>query len=369
MRLLIGLHIGFLLICAIFLSVSLSMLSDSKTATGVISIEMPPTISVGSGNLYFDRADSTMYLGQDSSGNAISADTTKSAKLVLVDTVSSTSAYVKIKLSLLGQENVLNFDSGSSVVFSDSTAMTSSVQNGVITLTSGAVAEYSYLFLDTIFSKIRINETITNEIVNATMQVQITVSLNQDFSNAKTTSIYYNFNCSSLEATINLPSGDGYTATAVTQNPIIGQEYEFTVTLSSGYDKTEPIVEFNGETLQSISVSGNTYTYKITITQATVNITVSVVQNTTSIITIKDPINPLPEFTQEVAIGVYLRRSGTGVYLCETDSGTGTLIHAGSHSNMQAQSIKFNGVEMEEGIYYEITGDITIEISNYKMEK
>ena len=36
---------------------------------------------------------------------------------------------------------------------------------------------------------------------------------------------------------------------------------------------------------------------------------------------------------------------------------------------MMAQSIKFNDVEMEEGIYYEITGDITIEISNYKMEK
>lgn len=62
-------------------------------------------------------------------------------------------------------------------------------------------------------------------------------------------------------------------------------------------------------------------------------------------------------------------RSGVGIYYCETNSGTGTLIHSGSHSNMMAQSIKFNGVEMEEGIYYEITGDITIEISNYKMEK
>ena len=49
-KLLIGLHIGFLLICAIFLSLSLSMLSDSKTATGSVTFDLEsPSIALDSG--------------------------------------------------------------------------------------------------------------------------------------------------------------------------------------------------------------------------------------------------------------------------------------------------------------------------------
>ena len=192
-KLLIGLHIGFLLICAIFLSLSLSMLSDSKTATGVISIEMPPTLSVTSGNLYYDMSNSTMYL-DESLTDAISVSTNKFAKIVLTDTASLNSAYVKIELSLLGQSNVLTIDSASSVVFSDNTTMTSKDENGIITLTSNrAVEKYSYLFLDAVFSKLKIKDTVTDIIDNATMQVLVTVSLNSNFSNNKTISLYYNF--------------------------------------------------------------------------------------------------------------------------------------------------------------------------------
>ena len=42
MKLLIGFHIGFLLLCAILISLSLSMLSDSKTATGIIEFTYTP---------------------------------------------------------------------------------------------------------------------------------------------------------------------------------------------------------------------------------------------------------------------------------------------------------------------------------------
>ena len=49
-KLLIGLHIGFLLICAIFLSLSLSMLSDSKTAVGSVTFDLEsPSIALDNG--------------------------------------------------------------------------------------------------------------------------------------------------------------------------------------------------------------------------------------------------------------------------------------------------------------------------------
>ena len=62
-KLLIGLHIGFLLLCAIFLSLSLSMLSDSKTATGTVTFALTnsPELSM---NLYYEESsDIVTYLG------------------------------------------------------------------------------------------------------------------------------------------------------------------------------------------------------------------------------------------------------------------------------------------------------------------
>ena len=339
------------------------LLSDSKTATGVISIEMPPTISVGSGNLYYDIASSTMYLGDDNASNAMSANTNKSAKVILTDTASSTSAYVKIELSLLGQENILNFDSTSPVVFSDNTAMTSSVQNGVITLTSGAVAEYSYLFLDTIFSKVR----LSTEIVNASMQVQITVSLNQDFSNVKTTAIYYNFNSSKLEATVTLPSGEGYIATAITQNAIIGQEYEFTITLNANYNNTPPTVTVNGQILQSTNISGNVYTYKISELLENINIAVTVKEDTTRTVNIID--NEYPEKSKQVEVPVnsYLIFQSSSIYYALGETQPLNLIFDGMEKGWMVSTITLNGEDMVRSKYYLVAEDVELIIVGYVM--
>ena len=339
------------------------LLSDSKTATGVISIEMPPTASVGSGNLYYDIASSTMYLGDDNASNAMSANTNKSAKVILTDTASSTSAYVKIELSLLGQENILNFDSTSPVVFSDNTAMTSSVQNGVITLTSGAVAEYSYLFLDTIFSKVR----LSTEIVNASMQVQITVSLNQDFSNVKTTAIYYNFNSSKLEATVTLPSGEGYIATAITQNAIIGQEYEFTITLNANYNNTPPTVTVNGQILQSTNISGNVYTYKISELLENINIAVTVKEDTTRTVNIID--NEYPEKSKQVEVPVnsYLIFQSSSIYYALGETQPLNLIFDGMEKGWMVSTITLNGEDMVRSKYYLVAEDVELIIVGYVM--
>ena len=339
------------------------LLSDSKTATGVISIEMPPTASVGSGNLYYDIASSTMYLGDDNASNAMSANTNKSAKVILTDTASSTSAYVKIELSLLGQENILNFDSTSPVVFSDNTTMVSSVQNGVITLTSGAVAEYSYLFLDTIFSKVR----LSTEIVNASMQVQITVSLNQDFSNVKTTAIYYNFNSSKMEVTVTLPSGEGYIATAITQNAIVGQEYEFTITLNANYNNTPPTVTVNGQILQSTNISGNVYTYKISELLENINIAVTIKEYTTRTVTIID--NEYPEKSKQVEVPVnsYLIFQSSSIYYTLGETQPLNLIFDGMENGWMVTTITLNGEDMVRSKYYLVAEDVELIIVGYVM--
>ena len=339
------------------------LLSDSKTATGVISIEMPPTASVGSGNLYYDIASSTMYLGDDNASNAMSANTNESAKVILTDTASSTSAYVKIELSLLGQENILNFDSTSPVVFSDNTTMVSSVQNGVITLTSGAVAEYSYLFLDTIFSKVR----LSTEIVNASMQVQITVSLNQDFSNVKTTAIYYNFNSSKMEVTVTLPSGEGYIATAITQNEIVGQEYEFTITLNANYNNTPPTVTVNGQILQSTNISGNVYTYKISELLENINIAVTVKEDTTRTVNIID--NEYPEKSKQVEVPVnsYLIFQSSSIYYALGETQPLNLIFDGMENGWMVTTITLNGEDMVRSKYYLVAEDVELIIVGYVM--
>ena len=110
-----------------------------------------------------ELANAQMYLGKDTSGVAINADTTDSAKIVLVDTQSASSAYIKVELSVLGMTNVLTY-SGQTPTFSDNTQMTSTTNSQGITLTtSNAVSQYSYIFLDEILSNVGIN---TNLIYN-----------------------------------------------------------------------------------------------------------------------------------------------------------------------------------------------------------
>ena len=304
-----------------------------------------------------------MYLGDDNASNAMSANTNKSAKVILTDTASSTSAYVKIELSLLGQENILNFDSTSPVVFSDNTTMVSSVQNGVITLTSGAVAEYSYLFLDTIFSKVR----LSTEIVNASMQVQITVSLNQDFSNVKTTAIYYNFNSSKMKVTVTLPSGEGYIATAITQNAIVGQEYEFTITLNANYNNTPPTVTVNGQILQSTNISGNVYTYKISELLENINIAVTVKEDTTRTVTIID--NEYPEKSKQVEVPVnsYLIFQSSSIYYALGETQPLNLIFDGMENSWMVSTITLNGEDMVRSKYYLVAEDVELIIVGYVM--
>ena len=174
--------------------VTYSALSSSKTATGVISIVVPPSANLTSTNLYIDTNNPAVYIGNDTSGTQVTSSTTLLPKLVLTDTQSGTSAYIKIEIEVLGISGMLSYNtSGAIPTFSDSTTMNISQTEGLIILTTnGAVREYSYIFLDSIISNLQ----TVNQLTNATLQLKIYSSLDSSFINKSVNQLYYNINSS-----------------------------------------------------------------------------------------------------------------------------------------------------------------------------
>jgi len=175
--------LNFVLLLAIVFGVcfgvTYSALSQTKTATGVISIVLPPTSGTTSSNLYIDTNNPAVYLGNDTSGTQVTASTTLLPKLVLTDTQSGSSAYIKIEISVLGVSDILSYNtSGATATFSDSTTMACTQTTSLITLTtSTAVSEYSYIFLDSIISNLQ----TADQLINATLRLKIYSSLDSTF--------------------------------------------------------------------------------------------------------------------------------------------------------------------------------------------
>lgn len=174
--------------------VTYSALQSTKTATGVISIVLPPTTGLTSSNLYIDTNSPAVYLGSDDSGTSITSSTKLLPKLVLVDTGSGSSGYVKIEISVLGESGVLSYnESGTSATFSDSVAMVCTQTSDLITLTSNSsVSKFSYIFLDNIICNLQTSGALSD----ATLQVKIYASLDSTFDNKSTTSLLLNLNSS-----------------------------------------------------------------------------------------------------------------------------------------------------------------------------
>lgn len=253
----------------LLIGITQSVLSSSKTATGVISIIMPPSSGVGSEHLFYDSANSSMRAGKDTNGQPIAYGSSNMAKVVLVDTQSANSAYVKIEMKVLGSTTALSYNtSGQVPTFSDSTTLTSSLSNGVLTLTSSkAIAQYSYMFLDSVLANLSVNGSL----LNGTLQVKASVSLESDFKNSSSNLVYYNLSSTCIV----LPSSTNYTATSLTQAPEIGKPYVFKVTLAQAYNRTAPVVKVNGVALSPTSGSSGVYTYTIASMAGGENITIT----------------------------------------------------------------------------------------------
>jgi len=203
--------LNFLLLLAIVFGVcfgiTYSALSSTKTATGVISIVMPPTSGTTCTSLYIDTNNSAVYLSNDDSGTQITSSTTLLPKLVLVDTQSGSSAYIKIEISVLGVTNLLSYnESGTIATFSDGVAMTCTQTTSLITLTtSTAVSEYSYIFLDSIIANLQ----TSGQLINATLQFKIYSSLDSSFVSNSVNNLILNLNSCAEIITITF-SGDTY---------------------------------------------------------------------------------------------------------------------------------------------------------------
>ena len=76
-KLLIGLHIGFMLICAVFLCMSLSALTASKSAVGTVTFALTesPTMTMNM-NYYVNNTEHTTYLGTTQATGAEIKETT-----------------------------------------------------------------------------------------------------------------------------------------------------------------------------------------------------------------------------------------------------------------------------------------------------
>lgn len=259
---------------------TLSALSSSKTATGVISITMPASSGLTSESLYYDSNNDVMYLRKDVLNNvAITADTKELSKLVLVDAQGNAGAYIKIELSILGMNDALTYNaSGSAPAFSDGVTMSATTNNGVITFVSGTsstpamVSEYSYIYLDKIISKIKNNGTL-NE---STLQVKIISSLDSGFASSSSNVVYYSINTEGL-AGIALPTGANYTAQVI-QTPTIGGEFKFKITATDKYLPEVRLTTAGGtQTLTATSSSGNVYNYLISNAQGTETVAINMI--------------------------------------------------------------------------------------------
>ncbi len=349
-----------MVVALLVVSMTYGLLSDSKTATGVISIELPPTVGTTSGQLYYDRLESKMYLGADSNGILVSTNSTHMGKIVLADTKSAGSAYIKIEISLLGDSTALTLNSNA-ITFSDNTAMASSIENGVITLTSNrAVLQYSHIFLDEVLSNININGS-TADIQNGTLQVSVQSSLNDTFTNVGTSTMYYDISSPSLAVTVQLPTGEGYTATAVTTNPIIGSPYEFTVTLQSGYNNTPPTVQVNGEPLEYDSVSGDTYTYVVSYLTENIHITIVAIYGADSTVdvTITGDVAGIIDYgTTNILVGSYIIWTSNAISYKTSIDGDETVL---------CYTITTYGRNMYKIIRATINGNEMVQDQNYKI--
>ena len=231
--------------------VTYSALSNSKTATGVISIVMPPTSGVSAGNLYYDGAG-TMYLGKNTDGIEITSNSIDMPKIIVADSGVSDKAYVMIIIKVLGVDNALSYDNSTALYFSNNTQCAITQNNGVITITSGQLQEYNYIFLAQIFSKISVNDmTLTNE----TIEVTIKSSSTSDFSSFLVNYLYYNFNSVDLSTTVTIPTNANYTITAITEKAYIGKSYTFSLTMADGYEVNAPEVTYNGAEITTESTS------------------------------------------------------------------------------------------------------------------
>ena len=154
-KLLIGLHIGFLLICAIFLSFTLSMLSDSKTATGTVTFALTDSPELSMNLYYYSGAEHKTYLGTTSG-----AEITNLTDVLRINVAQDSSLEISVRFA----SNTITIPSNFELKTNNNVTLNLiSNTNGTATFKATSVVANDYVVLDKLMSGIYLNSAINNQ--------------------------------------------------------------------------------------------------------------------------------------------------------------------------------------------------------------
>ncbi len=158
-KLLIGLHIGFMLICAVFLCLSLSALTASKSAVGTVTFALTdsPTMTMNM-NYYVNNTEHTTYLGTTQATGAEIKETTD----VLSVKISQES---NVTIEATFDNNIVVVPSDFSLSTNNGVGFTlSSNSNGVAVFDSNSIVQAEdYIILDKLMSGIYVQQEVTTQ--------------------------------------------------------------------------------------------------------------------------------------------------------------------------------------------------------------
>lgn len=299
-----NISIIFMLFLTLILGLSLgytySVLSASKTATGVISISMPPNVDMASSHLFLETSGSIskVYIGSDINKHEITANTERTMNVFLSDAKSGNSAYVRLQLIFYGAD--ITYKGANSLAFVSKSGNTLSttlnyknttISDGntiMLFESSGAVPQYSSIFLDKVLSGVACASAVSTRV----LEIEASTSYNSDYSASFSSKVYINYSADAdygvttttgTEYSFDNFKVDGVTASDLSNIPY-GSQLTFDISLEAGYDGTAPLVQLkNGSTilteLNPTTQSGNTYNYRTTV-QNSFSIAVQATANT-----------------------------------------------------------------------------------------
>lgn len=164
-KLLIGMHIMFLLICAVFLGISLSALSANKTATGRITFALTDSPELSLNINYASGADNYTYLGTTQG-----AQISNATDVLRINIKEKSSLKIQIQFS----NNTIKIKDGLSITTKNGVSITNvSNANGVALFQAGnEVAVGDYLILDKLLSSMYPETEVSNQTYVVTITSQ-----------------------------------------------------------------------------------------------------------------------------------------------------------------------------------------------------
>ena len=156
-------HIAFLMICALFFGMTLSMLSDSKTATGTVTFALTqsPELSMDV-NFLVKGTEHTAYLGNNQDAKVTSESD------VLKINITQTSS---VKIIATFDENIIKITDGFELKTNNNITFNQSItENTAIFTSQSDVMQGDYIILDKLLNAIY----PTKEVINQSYSVEIT---------------------------------------------------------------------------------------------------------------------------------------------------------------------------------------------------